>query len=64
MKGGCGREQSLPEVWGDGAGLELGSSVPVLSTVLLLPGSGFGVHCQYLSLDFSGCQKTARAWRT
>lgn len=24
---------------------------------MLLLGSGFGVHCQYLYLDFSDCQK-------
>lgn len=45
-----------PRPWGDGAGLELLCHCTV-SRLLLLLGSGFGTDCQYLYLDFSGCQK-------
>lgn len=35
-----------------------------VSRLVLLLGSGFGVVCQYLYLDFSGCRKAVKAWRT
>lgn len=49
----CGILQIFPRMWGDGAGLEL--LVPSTASRLVLL-AGFGGDCQYLYLDFSGCQ--------
>lgn len=57
---GCGILQGsrvCPRMWGDGAGLEL--LVPsTMSRLVLLPV--FGDDCQYLYLDFSGCQTNCK----
>lgn len=53
-----------PRTWGDGAGVGAQQLCFVcwsaVSRLVLLQGSGFGVDCQYLYLDFSGCQKTRK----
>lgn len=47
-----------PSMWGDGAGAQQLRLVQnAVSRLVLLPGSGFGVCCQDLYLDFSGCSE-------
>lgn len=70
---GCGnqcaeRQNDLPKDMGDGDGVGAQQlrllCWSTVSRLVLLLGSGFGVVCQYLYLDFSGCRKAVKAWRT
>lgn len=50
-----------PKTWGDGAGAQHLCLVQnAVSRLVLLPGSGFGVCCQDLYLDSSGCSKNRK----
>ena len=53
-----------PRTWGDGAGVGAQQLSFVcwsaVSRLVLLLGSGFGVDCQHLYLDFSGCRKNRK----
>lgn len=53
-----------PRTWGDGAGAGARQLQflcwSTVSRLVLLLGSGFGTDCQYLYLDFSGCQKNSK----